>query len=73
MNAALIISVVSIALSIIAIILALSVQTNANNNAETLDGMDSTDFQKRISGSCVAGTSIRQINTDGTVDCENDM
>ena len=49
-------------------------QTNSatkvtNLNADKLDGINSTAFQKGITGSCGIGAAIDQINTDGSVDC----
>jgi hypothetical protein len=38
-------------------------------NAETLDGLDSSAFQARVSGSCAVGSSVRTIAADGTVTC----
>ena len=38
-------------------------------DADLLDGLNSTDFQMRVSGSCSAGEAIRIINTDGTITC----
>jgi hypothetical protein len=43
-----------------------------NVDADTLDGKDSADLQMSITGSCGAGSSIRQINPDGSVVCELD-
>jgi hypothetical protein len=44
-----------------------------NRNADKLDGEDSTAYQKRVSGECPAGESIRAIAADGTtVTCEAD-
>jgi hypothetical protein len=44
-----------------------------DRNADKLDGEDSTAYQKRVSGECPAGESIRAIAADGsTVTCEAD-
>jgi hypothetical protein len=40
--------------------------------ADLLDGYEGTDLQERVTGSCLVGSSIRTINSDGTVVCEND-
>ena len=42
----------------------------ANLNADLLDGLDSLAFQKRVAGTCAAGSAIKIVNTDGTVVCE---
>ncbi|MDX6585612.1 MAG: hypothetical protein QOI31_85 [Solirubrobacterales bacterium] len=41
-------------------------------DADTLDGIDATDLQNRVTGDCPADSSIRQIAADGTVTCEDD-
>lgn len=41
-------------------------------NSNLLDGLDSTAFQRRVSGTCAVGSSIRVINSNGTVSCEAD-
>jgi len=45
---------------------------NTNLNADLLDGQHGANFQARVSSVCSAGSSIRQIATDGTVTCETD-
>ena len=40
--------------------------------AETLEGFDPSTVQNRVASACAAGSSIRQINTDGTVICQTD-
>ena len=40
------------------------------HNADLLDGKDSSVLQRKISGTCVSGSSISSINSDGTVTCE---
>lgn len=42
------------------------------NDADTVDGRHASDFQLRVSGVCPAGSSMRQINTNGMVVCETD-
>jgi hypothetical protein len=44
----------------------------ANLNADELDGEDSAAFQKRLSGECAVGSSIRSIDANGLVTCEPD-
>ena len=43
-----------------------------NLNADGLDGLDSTALQKRVSGQCPVGQSIRIIGADGSATCEQD-
>jgi len=42
----------------------------ANLNADLFDGLDSPAFQKRVSGTCAAGSAVKAVNADGTVTCE---
>jgi hypothetical protein len=44
--------------------------TKVNNlNADELDGLDSSQLQRNVTGTCSQGTAISRINTDGTVYC----
>jgi hypothetical protein len=42
----------------------------ANLNSDLLDGVDGAAYQRRITGTCAAGTAIRVVNADGTVACQ---
>ncbi|MDD1713437.1 MAG: hypothetical protein LUQ69_09765 [Methanoregulaceae archaeon] len=44
--------------------------TVTNLNADLLDGQHASGLQNRVSGACAVGSSIRAINSDGTVECE---
>ena len=39
------------------------------NNTITDSDIDTTKVQKRVSGTCAAGTALSQVNSDGTVTC----
>jgi hypothetical protein len=39
------------------------------NNTITDSDIDSTKVQKRVTGTCAAGTAVSQVNSDGTVTC----
>jgi type II secretory pathway pseudopilin PulG len=43
----------------------------ANLNADMLDGLDSTSFQRRLTGSCASGTAIRSVTGTGSVTCQD--
>jgi hypothetical protein len=41
-----------------------------NLNADLLDGLDSPALQKRVTGTCAAGSAVRVVNDSGTVSCQ---
>jgi hypothetical protein len=41
-----------------------------NLNADRVDGLDSTAFQRRVGASCAAGSAIRAISATGTATCQ---
>jgi hypothetical protein len=54
---------------------ALSVSSTARVprlNADRIDSLDGTQLQRRVSGACSVGSSVRSISASGTVECEAD-
>lgn len=47
-----------------------AIQAQEAANADTLDGLEGSDLQQRVIGTCAGGNAIRVINADGTVTCE---
>ncbi len=47
-------------------------QATSALNSDSLGGVSASDYQKRVSGQCAAGSSIQTIGADGTVTCEAD-
>ena len=45
---------------------------NTTLNADLLDGQHGDYYQRRVSGECAVGTTVRAINADGTVVCQGD-
>jgi len=41
----------------------------AKLDADLLDGLDSSGFQRRIVGTCAAGTAVAQVKADGSTTC----
>jgi hypothetical protein len=42
-----------------------------NLNADLLDGLDSTGYQRRVTGTCNAGSAVRVVNANGSVTCQS--
>ena len=47
-----------------------ALQAQYAQNSDALDGVNSTAFQLRVTGSCSVGQAVRAINPNGTVVCE---
>lgn len=43
----------------------------ANLNVDRLDNLDSTQLQRRVTGTCAVGSSIKSISATGAVTCES--
>ena len=50
-----------------------SQQVVTNLNADKVDGEDSGSFQKRVGGECAVGSSIRSIDANGLVTCDDGL
>src|SRR6478736_1159798 len=40
-----------------------------NLNADKLDGLDSTQLQRRVTGTCAANSAVQSVAADGSVSC----
>ena len=49
---------------------AYALQAEKAADADTLDGLEGSDYQLQVSGDCEVGSTIQSINDDGSVACE---
>ena len=49
---------------------AYALQAEKAADADTLDGLEGSDYQLQVSGDCEVGSTIQSINADGSVACE---